>query len=178
MLKAYKYRLYPTDEQKELINKHIGSCRFVYNLALECKQTAYAGSKINLSCFDLIKQLPDLKEQCEWLNEINSQSLQQSITHLDNAFTRFFKGQKYFKETTSGLLSELFSFFCILITAVFLISFMSDEQIYGINLLFASGNWVVLFLSFIGLIAISFITEKILKGVFILLKMLLWWLVK
>jgi putative transposase len=93
MLKAFKYRIYPTAEQAELINKHIGSCRFVYNLALETKQTAYAGAKVNLSCFDLIKQLPDLKEACEWLNEINSQSLQQSITHLDNAFTRFFKGQ-------------------------------------------------------------------------------------
>ncbi len=92
----------------------------------------------------------------------------------------------YFKESINsskggfikGLLSELFSFFCILITAVFLISLMSDEQIYGVNLLFASGNWIILFLSFIGLIAISFITEKILKGVFILLKMLLWWIVK
>jgi len=93
MLKAFKYRIYPTAEQAELINKHIGSCRFVYNLALETKQTAYAGHRVNLSCFDLIKQLPELKEQCEWLNEINSQSLQQSITHLDNAFTRFFKGQ-------------------------------------------------------------------------------------
>jgi putative transposase len=93
MLKAFKYRIHPTAEQAELINKHIGSCRFVYNLALETKQTAYAGHRVNLSCFDLIKQLPDLKEQCEWLNEINSQSLQQSITHLDNAFTRFFKGQ-------------------------------------------------------------------------------------
>jgi putative transposase len=93
MLKAFKYRIHPTAEQAELINKHIGSCRFVYNLALETKQIAYAGHRVNLSCFDLIKQLPDLKEQCEWLNEINSQSLQQSITHLDNAFTRFFKGQ-------------------------------------------------------------------------------------
>lgn len=93
MLKAYKYRIYPTVEQAELINKHIGSCRFVYNLALETKQTAYAGHRVNLSCFDLIKQLPELKEECEWLSEINSQSLQQSITHLDNAFTRFFKGQ-------------------------------------------------------------------------------------
>jgi putative transposase len=93
MLKAFKYRIYPTAEQAELINKHIGSCRFVYNLALETKQNAYAGAKVNLSCFDLIKQLPELKEQCEWLNEINSQSLQQSITHLDNAFTRFFKGK-------------------------------------------------------------------------------------
>ena len=79
-----------------LINKHIGSCRFVYNLALETKQTAYAGNKVNLDCFDLIKQLPDLKKECEWLKEINSQSLQQSITHLDNAFTKFFKGQADF----------------------------------------------------------------------------------
>jgi putative transposase len=96
MLKAYKYRIMPTKAQAELINKHIGSCRFVYNLALETKQTAYAGNKINLDCFDLIKQLPDLKKECEWLKEINSQSLQQSITHLDCAFTRFFKGQADF----------------------------------------------------------------------------------
>lgn len=83
----------PNKAQKELINKHIGSCRFVYNLALETKQVAYAGNRVNINCFDLIKQLPDLKEQCEWLKEINSQSLQQTISHLDNAFTRFFKGQ-------------------------------------------------------------------------------------
>jgi putative transposase len=93
MLKAFKYRIYPTLKQAELLNKHIGSCRFVYNLALETKQTAYAGHRVNLSCFDLIKQLPELKEECEWLSEINAQSLQQAITHLDNAFTNFFKGR-------------------------------------------------------------------------------------
>ena len=86
----------PTEAQATLINKHIGSCRFVYNLALETKQTAYAGNKVNLSCFDLNNQLPELKKECEWLKEINSQSLQQSITHLDTAFTKFFKGQADF----------------------------------------------------------------------------------
>jgi putative transposase len=96
MIKVYKYRLYPTKQQSELINKHIGSCRFVYNLALETKQMAYAGNKVNLNCFDLIKQLPDLKKECEWLKKINAQSLQQSIGHLDNAFTKFFKGQADF----------------------------------------------------------------------------------
>lgn len=95
MLKAYKYRLYPTEAQKVLINKHIGACRFVYNLALETKQMAYLGSKVNLSLFDLQKQLPDLKKECEWLKEINAQSLQQSITDLDKAFTGFFKGNNY-----------------------------------------------------------------------------------
>lgn len=96
MLKAYKYRISPTRAQAELINKHIGSARFVYNLALETKQMAYAGNRVNLSCFDLIKQLPGLKEECVWLREINSQSLQQSIVNLDAAFTNFFKGQADF----------------------------------------------------------------------------------
>lgn len=106
MLKAYKYRLTPTREQVILINKHIGSARFVYNLALETKQTAYAGSRVNLDCFALIKQLPELKEECTWLKEINSQSLQQPIRNLDNAFTRFFKGQgdfpKFKKKSNGG----------------------------------------------------------------------------
>lgn len=96
MLKVFKYKLYPTNMQIELLNKHIGSARFVYNLALETKLMAYTGSKVNLSCFDLIKQLPDLKKELEWLTEINSQSLQQSITNLDKAFTSFFKGQNNF----------------------------------------------------------------------------------
>ena len=96
MLKAFKYKLSPTKEQSVLLNKHIGASRFVYNLALECKQMAWAGNKVNLSCFALHSQLKDLKTECEWLKEINSQSLQQSITNLDKAYTAFFKGQNSF----------------------------------------------------------------------------------
>lgn len=101
MIKGFRYRLYPTEVQSELINKHIGSSRFVYNLALETKTMAYAGNQINLSCFDLIKQLPDLKKECTWLKEINSQSLQAPIRNLDNAFTRFYKGQGNFPKYKS-----------------------------------------------------------------------------
>jgi len=57
---------------------------------------AYAGNKVNLSCFDLVKQLPDLKKELVWLKEVNAQSLQQSITNLDVAFNKFFKGQANF----------------------------------------------------------------------------------
>ena len=101
ILKAVKYRLYPTKEQCVLIDKHIGACRFVYNLALETKQVAYASMQKNLSCFDLIKQLPELKTECEWLKEINSQSLQGCITSLDTAYTNFFKGQADFPKFKS-----------------------------------------------------------------------------
>ena len=96
MLKAFKYKINPTNEQTILLNKHIGSSRFVYNLALETKNSAYVGNKVNLSCFALHKQLTELKTECEWLKEINSQSLQQSITNLDKAYTAFFKGQNSF----------------------------------------------------------------------------------
>lgn len=96
MLKAYQYRLMPTTEQATLINKHIGSCRFVYNLALETKNNAYATHRKNITCFDLISQLPELKKECEWLKEIDSQALQQSVINLDKAFTQFFKGHASF----------------------------------------------------------------------------------
>ena len=105
MLKAFKYRLNPNEEQKVLLNKHIGASRFIYNLALETKQMAYVGNKHNLSCFELHSQLTDLKEELPWLKELNSQSLQQAITNLDKAYTAFFKGQNSFpkfKKKTNG----------------------------------------------------------------------------
>ena len=104
MLKGLKYRISPTNSQKELIAKHIGSSRFVYNLALETKNSAYLGSKHNFSPFDLIKQLPELKKECEWLKEVNSQSLQQSIQNMDIAFKKFFKGAGFpkFKSKHKG----------------------------------------------------------------------------
>jgi len=104
VFKSFKYRLYPSEQQKELIAKHVGSSRFVYNLALETKNAAYLGSKHNFSPFDLIKQLPELKKECEWLKEVNSQSLQQSIQNMDIAFKKFFKGAGFpkFKSKHKG----------------------------------------------------------------------------
>lgn len=96
MLRTYKYRLYPTKAQVVLLNKHFGACRFIYNLALETKQAAYSGMKIYLSTYELMKQLTELKTECDWLREIDSQALQQSIANLDKAYTQFFKGYAKF----------------------------------------------------------------------------------
>ncbi|WP_286878734.1 helix-turn-helix domain-containing protein, partial [Methanoculleus sp. UBA413] len=41
MLRRYRYRLYPTEDQKTLIAQHLGCCRFVYNWALARKNQAY-----------------------------------------------------------------------------------------------------------------------------------------
>ena len=101
--KAYKYRIYPTREQQELINKHIGCCRYVYNFCLEKKINAYKTLKENLSSFDLIKLLPALKKEQEtsFLKEVSAQSLQASIRNLDSAYKRFFKEKKGFPKFKS-----------------------------------------------------------------------------
>jgi len=92
MLKAYKYRIYPTKTQIRLIEKHFGSTRFLYNYFLDYRQKEYAkGKKVNY----LVTQgeLTKLKKQkeYEWLNECGSQSLQMALRELDNSYQRFFK---------------------------------------------------------------------------------------
>lgn len=96
MLKAFKYRISPTKDQAELINKHIGCARFVYNNALAFKQSEYAKDKTSHSWYSLVKRLPDLKKENEWLKEVNSQSLQQAIVNMNTAFENFFKGRADF----------------------------------------------------------------------------------
>jgi putative transposase len=108
MLKAYKYRIYPNAAQAQLINKNIGSCRLVYNLALEVKNYAYTTQGKNLSKYDLINQLPELRKEYEWLREVDSQALQQSIINLDKAFTRFFKGHSEFPKFKNKYTTQSF----------------------------------------------------------------------
>ena len=96
--KAYRYRLYPNKEQQELINKHIGCCRYIYNYGLEKKIKAYQECKKAISRFDIQRELRMLKknEETSFLKEGNSLSLQAALACLDNAFTRFFKEKKGF----------------------------------------------------------------------------------
>jgi putative transposase len=98
MLKAYKYRLYPTPEQRTLIEKHFGCARWVYNYGLAKKMQAYQQEQKNLSRFDIQAELPLLKkkEETAWLKEVNSQTLQASLENLDKAYTRFFREKKGF----------------------------------------------------------------------------------
>jgi len=90
MQKGNKFRIYPTKEQKVLFAKHFGSGRFIYNKFLETKQTFYSKFRINLSEYDLNNYLIVLKDIYPWLNDINSQMLQQSNKNLHRAFKNFY----------------------------------------------------------------------------------------
>jgi putative transposase len=101
--KAYKYRIYPTDEQKQQIAMHIGCGRYIYNYGLDLKIKSYQLDKKTLSRFDIQKKLPILKssEETYWLKEVNSQTLQASLENLDKAFTKFFRDKKGFPKFKS-----------------------------------------------------------------------------
>nr|WP_244422626.1 helix-turn-helix domain-containing protein [Ktedonobacter racemifer] len=72
--RAYKYRFYPSDEQKPIFARTFGCVRFVYNWALRKKTDAFYNDNQRLYYKDLSALLPDLKKQKEysWLSEVAS----------------------------------------------------------------------------------------------------------
>ena len=90
--RAYKFRFYPTDEQRIILAQTFGCVRFVYNWGLSTRSTAYK-SGVKLFYNDLAAMLPELKKQSPWLSAISSVPVQQSLRHLDQAFVNFFEGR-------------------------------------------------------------------------------------
>ena len=93
--RAYKFRLYPNKEQEILINKTIGSSRFVFNYFLNLWNEAYKTTGKGLSYNTCATMIPTLKKTDEynWLKEVDSIALQSSIKNLEDSFNRFFKKQ-------------------------------------------------------------------------------------
>jgi len=75
--KAYKFRIYPNQEQEQCFAHYFGCVRFVYNRMLALfKETR----QFNKNQYKVM--LPDLKRQFAWLKYPNSQSLQSAVDNL------------------------------------------------------------------------------------------------
>lgn len=100
MLRSYKTEIKPTSEQIQIINKTIGTCRFVYNFYISHNKEIYEKEKKFISGMDFSRWLNNvyLKENPEyfWIKDVSSKSVKQSIMNADRAFKRFFKGQSKF----------------------------------------------------------------------------------
>ena len=90
-IKGYKYRIYPTGGQKELINKTFGCSRFIYNHFLAMKIELYKTEQKSLSYNQCSELLTELKKEKEWLKEPDKCSLQNSLKDLDIAYQNFFR---------------------------------------------------------------------------------------
>ena len=96
--KSYKFKITPDNEQKILLAKHFGACRFVFNHYLNGRKETYLEEKKSLNYYDNANDLTKLKkeEKFVWLKEINSQSLQSSLRNLDTAYNNFFRKETRF----------------------------------------------------------------------------------
>ena len=85
MYKAYKFRMYLTDSQRELVHKTFGCCRFVYNYFLnKCKENGYQ------KAYDMCNELKELVAEYSFLKEVDSCSLRNSIFNLEDSYKNFF----------------------------------------------------------------------------------------
>ena len=86
---AYRFRIYPTEEQKILLGKTFGCCRFLYNQMLNDKILEYKKTK------KLLKNTPAMyKKEYPFLKEVDSLALANVQLHLEKAYKNFFRDPK------------------------------------------------------------------------------------
>jgi putative transposase len=90
--KANTYRLYSTPEQERQMAQIAGSCRFVYNLALEQRRHWWRpGRRFNFA--SQCRELTLLRNEVEWLKAAPVHTLQQALKDLDRAYTNWWSGR-------------------------------------------------------------------------------------
>jgi putative transposase len=91
--KSVKVQIYPRESDKELLAKHFGARRFIFNKFLEIRKNEYLENKKSIgynACSALVTEMKKNPE-FEWLKEINSQTIQAALKDLDGAYDRFFR---------------------------------------------------------------------------------------
>lgn len=91
MEKSYKFRIYPTSEQVEQIQKTFGCARFVYNYYLAKRIELYRADKGQFNYYACSADLTALKTELSWLKDVDCTALQSSLKDLDSAYINFFR---------------------------------------------------------------------------------------
>lgn len=91
---SYKFRIYPTREQENLIQRTFGCCRFVYNYYLAKRIAAHNERKETINYVACSRDMTSLKKELGWLSEVDATALQSSLRSLDNAYANFFRRVK------------------------------------------------------------------------------------
>lgn len=89
---SYKFRIYPTKEQENLIQQTFGCCRFVYNHFLSLRIEAYKERGETMNYYACANALTPLKRELQWLRSVDNTALQSCLRDLDRAFRNFFHG--------------------------------------------------------------------------------------
>ena len=94
--KSFKYRIYPDAEQKQLLAQTFGCVRYVWNNLLDWRSKEYTLNSTKINYNSTSAKLTEIKQSTEWLNDVSSVALQQTLRSQDVAFSNFFaKRSKY-----------------------------------------------------------------------------------
>ena len=94
MLRAYKFRLYPTEEQKMILTNSLDAARFVYNKLLEHKINKYKEEKTNVSKYSMYPIVKEILNENKFADILYSQVYVNIIDRLDKSFQNFFRRVK------------------------------------------------------------------------------------
>lgn len=94
MLKAYKFRIYPTKSQTTKMEQTLDLCRWTYNKTLEIRKNAWEKEGKSLSKYETNNMLPEWKEDKPELKVVFSQVLQNVHERVDLALQAFFRRVK------------------------------------------------------------------------------------
>lgn len=99
-MKSYKTEIKLNNEQQEQFLKTIGTCRYVYNLFIEVNKERYEYAQSFMSAISFSKWLnnqyiPNNPDK-QWIKEVSSKSVKQSIMNAETAYKKFFKEKKGF----------------------------------------------------------------------------------
>ena len=95
--RAYKLRIYPNREQREILDKTFGCCRFIYNKMLEERKQVYQKLKEEKQALYnyTYKTEKNYKQLHDFLKEVDSKALQSEWRNLKSAYDNFFRNVKY-----------------------------------------------------------------------------------
>ena len=91
MIKAFRYRLYPTNRQSHILGEHLEACRRLYNCLLCDRVQSWQGRGKSIGMYEQQKKLPFLKTDWPPLASVYSQVLQDVNMRVDLAFQAFFR---------------------------------------------------------------------------------------
>lgn len=114
LFKTYKYKLKPNATQRGVFEQWLGSCRFLYNVALEHRILAWQSGRVSVSRFDQHNQLTKCKKMdgFEWLAEVHVSVARDALDRVDKAFRSFFRSGSGFPKFAKRDSYSSFTFKC------------------------------------------------------------------
>ena len=106
MEKAYKFRIYPNEKQREQIKKAIGCARLIYNRCIAAHKEAYEADGTSLNYYDFSRLVSSWKKTELFLKEVPDVTLRCAAYNAGMAYKNFWRDKKKYPKFKSKRYSK------------------------------------------------------------------------